>query len=51
MYVLGHVHVLPSDKDELENEPNNWRWLDLIDHLKVKVSEVFFQILIANYFN
>ena len=46
LYVLGHVHVLPSDKDELENEPNNWRWLDLIDHLKVKVGEV---LALSNY--
>ena len=40
LYVLGHVHVLPADKDELEDEPNNWRWLDLIDHLKIKVDKV-----------
>ena len=37
LYVLGHVHVLPPGKEDPEIEPNNWRWLDLIDHLKIKV--------------
>ena len=40
LYVLGHVHVVQSGTDELETEPTNGRWLDLIDHLNVKVGNV-----------
>ena len=39
LYVLGHVHVAADENNDLEVEPSNWRWLDLIDHLKVKVQE------------
>ena len=39
LYVLGHVHVTADENNDLEVEPNNWRWLDLIDHLKIKVQE------------
>ena len=31
--------MLPLGNEEPENEPNNWRWLDLIDHLKIKVKK------------
>ena len=37
LYVLGNVHVQPSELDEVNEEPSNGRWLDLIDHLKIKV--------------
>ena len=38
--MLGHVHVVPSGINELETEPTNCRWLDLIDYLNIKVGEV-----------
>ena len=34
LYVLGHVKV--SNFQDLKEEPANWHWLDLIDHLKIK---------------
>ena len=37
---MGHVHVLPVGKEDPDVEPNNWRWLDLIDHLKIKVNNI-----------
>ena len=46
MYVLGHVHVLPPGQEDPEIEPNNWRWLDLIDHLKIKVC---YKLLLRNF--
>ena len=48
---MGHVHVLPPGKEDPEIEPNNWRWLDLIDHLKIKVSNKLPLIIVAKLFS